>query len=70
MFFEFRNRNKTISELRKKQGYTVKDMALKLKLDTMVISQIDHLKLKEVQEPLKSKILPVLRGDYMDNIPW
>jgi transcriptional regulator with XRE-family HTH domain len=70
MFYEFKNRNKTIKELRKNQGYTAKDVALKLKLDTVEISSIDDLKLKEVDEPLKSKILPILRGDYMDNVPW
>lgn len=70
MFFEFKNRNKTIKELRKNQGYTAKDIALKLKRDTIDISTIDDLKLREVEEPLKSKLLPILRGDYMDNIPW
>lgn len=70
MFFEFRNRNKTIKELRKNQGYTAKEVAFKLKLDTSQIHKIDDLKLKEVPEPMKSKILPIIRGDYMDKIPW
>jgi ribosome-binding protein aMBF1 (putative translation factor) len=70
MFFEFRNRNKTVKELRKNQGYTVKELAFKLKVDTSVIAKIDHLKLKEVPEPIRSKVLPLLRGDYMDKIPW
>lgn len=70
MFFEFRNRNKTVKELRKNQGYTVKEMAFNLKVDNSAIAEIDHLKLKEVPEPIRPKILPILRGDYMDKIPW
>ncbi len=70
MFFEFRNRNKTVKELRKNQGFTAQEVASKLKVDTVVIKKIDYLKLKEVPEPLRSKVLPILRGDYMDKIPW
>lgn len=70
MFFEFKSRNKTIKELRKNQGYTAKEVAFMLKVDTSQILKIDNLKLKEVPEPMKSKILPILRGDYMDKIPW
>lgn len=70
MFFEFRNRNKTVEQLRKDQGYTAQELALKLKMNTTAIKRIDLLKLKDVPEPLKSKILPLLRGDYMDKIPW
>ncbi len=70
MLFEFRNRNKTVKELRKNQGYTAKELALKLKVDISIITKIDHLTLKEVPEPLRSRVLPILRGDYMDKIPW
>ncbi|WZL73321.1 transcriptional regulator [Clostridiaceae bacterium 35-E11] len=70
MFFKFKNRNKTIKELRKNQGYTAQELAFKLKIDTMDIIKIDALKLKEVPDPIKSKVLPILRGDNMDNIPW
>lgn len=70
MFFEFRNRNKSIKELRKNKGYTAKELAMKLKIDSSLITRIDHLKLKEVPEPLKSKVLPALRGDDTDKIPW
>lgn len=70
MFFEFRNRNKTVKELRKNQGFTAQEVASELKVDTVVIKKIDYLKLKEVPEPLRSKVLPILRGDYMDKIPW
>ncbi|MEL7567972.1 MAG: transcriptional regulator [Dehalobacterium sp.] len=70
MFFEFRNRNKTIKELRKNQGYTAQELALKIKVDTPSILKIDQMSLKEVPEPMKSKLLPILRGDYMNKIPW
>jgi ribosome-binding protein aMBF1 (putative translation factor) len=70
MFFEFRNRNKTVEQLRKDQGYTAQELALKLKLEPAAIKKIDHLKLKEVPERMKLKLLPILRGDYMDKIPW
>ncbi|MDD2496913.1 MAG: transcriptional regulator [Desulfitobacteriaceae bacterium] len=70
MFFELRNRNKTVKELRKNQGYTAQELAVKLKVDTPVILKIDNLRLKEVPLKIKSKMLPVLRGDYMNKIPW
>jgi len=70
MFFEFRNRNKTIKELRKNQGYTAQELAIKVKVDTLSILKIDQMSLKEVPEPMKSKLLPILRGDYMNKIPW
>ncbi|WP_053957199.1 hypothetical protein [Inediibacterium massiliense] len=70
MFFKFKNRNKTIKELRKNQGHTAQELAFKLKIDTLNILKIDNLKLKEVPEKTKSKLLPILRGDDIDNIPW
>ena len=66
MFFEFKNRNKTIKELRKDQSYTVSEMAFKLKMESIQIAKIDSLKLKEVPESIKSKIIVFLRGDDMD----
>jgi len=61
---------KTVKELRKNQGLTAKELADKLKINTSIILKVDNFKLKDVPEPLKSKLLPVLRGDYMDKIPW
>ncbi|NLM13605.1 MAG: helix-turn-helix transcriptional regulator [Epulopiscium sp.] len=61
MFFEFINRNKTIKELRKNKCYTVKELAEKVNLNPSIINRIDALKLKEVPEPVKSKVLPFLR---------
>ncbi|AFM42470.1 hypothetical protein Desaci_3589 [Desulfosporosinus acidiphilus SJ4] len=70
MFFGGKLMKLTIKELRKNQNLTAKELADQLKLDTIEILNIDNLKLKDVQEPLKSKLLPILRGDYMDKIPW
>lgn len=70
MFFKFRNRNQTIKTLRKNRDFTAQELAVKLKVDNIDILKIDNMKLKDVPEPLKSKLLPVLRGDYLDNVPW
>jgi transcriptional regulator with XRE-family HTH domain len=61
---------KTVKELRKNQSLTAKELADKLKLDTADILKIDDLRLRDVSEPLRSKLLPILRGDYMDNMTW
>ena len=70
MLFRLQIMKKTIKELRKNQGLTAKELAYKLKIDTLEILNIDNLYLKDVPEPLQSKLLPILRGDYMDKIPW
>ncbi|HOQ10235.1 MAG TPA: helix-turn-helix transcriptional regulator [Syntrophomonadaceae bacterium] len=70
MFFQSRIMKKTVKELRKNQGYTAKELAEKLKLNTSTILKVDDFPLKDVPEPLKSKLLPILRGDYTDKIPW
>lgn len=70
MLFGFGIQNKKVKDLRKNQGLTAKELASMLKVDTVDILKIDDLKLKEVPEPLKSQLIPVLRGDYMDKIPW
>lgn len=63
MIFNFGIKNKKVKELRKKQGYTAQELASRLKLDTVKILKIDDMKLKDVPEPLKTKITPVLRGN-------
>jgi transcriptional regulator with XRE-family HTH domain len=68
--FGFGFKNKTVKELRKNQGLTVRELAQQLKLDSIDILKIDDMKLKDLPEPLKTKITPILRGDYMDKIPW
>jgi len=61
---------KTIKELRKNQNLTAKELADKLQLDTVDILKIDDLRLRDIAEPLRSKLTPILRGDYMDNMTW
>lgn len=68
--FHSRFMKKTIKELRKNQGLTAKELAAILKLESIEILNIDDLQLKDVPEPLKSKLLPILRGDYIDKVPW
>lgn len=70
MIFSFGIKNKYIKDLRKDQGLTAKELAEWANVDLVEILNIDSKKLKEIDEPLKSKILPILNGDYMDDIPW
>lgn len=70
MLFQPSIMKKPIKELRKNQGLTAMELATRLKIDTSEILKIENLKLKDVPEPLKSRLLPILRGDYMDKIPW
>ncbi len=70
MNFGFGLGNKKVKELRKDQGYTVKELAERMRMDPLELKRVDELKLKEVPEPLKSKLTPILRGDYADKIPW
>ncbi|MCG9968332.1 transcriptional regulator [Pelotomaculum terephthalicicum JT] len=68
--FGFGINNKTVKELRKNQGLTVKELAQILKLDTVDILKIDDKRVRDLSEPLKTKIIPILRGDYLEKIPW
>lgn len=70
MFFNFGIKNKKVKELRKKYGYTTKELATKVKVDNIDILRVDDLKVKDVPEPLKTKILPILTGEDLDKIPW
>lgn len=67
--FKF-NQQQTVKELRKNQNLTAKELAQHLRLDPLDILKIDDLKFRDVPEPLKSKLIPILRGDYLDKIPW
>ncbi|MDD2401882.1 MAG: transcriptional regulator [Clostridia bacterium] len=70
MLFNWGINNKTVKELRKNQGFTVKELAEMVRIEPMKIIQIDNLKFKEVPELLKIKIKPILTGEYTDHIPW
>ena len=61
---------KKVKELRKNQGFTAQELADKLKISVSTILKVDDLSLKDVPEPLQSRLLPILRGDYIDKIPW
>ena len=71
MFFglSFKDK-KSVKELRKNRNLTARELADKLILDTGDILKIDDLRLKDIEEPLRMKLTPVLRGDYMDNMTW
>lgn len=58
--------NKTVKELRKKQGLTAQDLSLIVKVNSPAIKKVDHVKFKNVPEPLKNRIEPVLRGKKMN----
>lgn len=68
--FLFGIKGKTVKELRKNRGLTARELAFIIKTDTMEILKIDEMKLKDIPDPLKTKITPVLRGDDLDKIPW
>lgn len=63
-------KNKTIHELRKNQGLTARELAGLVKVNESLIKKIDHLKFRNVPEPLKSRVEPVLRGEHLDKRPW
>lgn len=69
MFFSWGFHNKTVKHLRKNAGLTAKELAERANVGISQILRVDDLKLKEVHEPLRSKITPVLKGDW-DKIPW
>ncbi len=70
MIFGFGIGNKRVKDLRKDQGLTARELALRVKVETVEILKIDEMKLKDVPEPLKGKITPILKGKHMDRIPW
>ncbi len=70
MFFQSRVMKKTVKELRKNQGFTARELAARVKVDNVDILKVDEYKLKDVPEPLKSKLLPVLKGEHLKKIPW
>lgn len=70
MLFGLGMQNKKVKELRKNQGLTARELAKMIKVDTVDILKVEELKLKEVPEPLKTKMTPILRGNYLNKIPW
>ena len=70
MFFNFGFYNKTVKQLRMERSYTAKELAEKLRVGTSLILKVDNYKIKNIPEPLKSKLIPVLRGDETNKVPW
>ncbi|WP_019851319.1 hypothetical protein [Desulfitobacterium sp. PCE1] len=69
MFFNWGFMKKTVKELRKNQYLTASELADKLHIDTIDVFGMDDKRLKDIEEPLKSELIPILRGDYMDRLP-
>jgi len=70
MFWPWGKMNQTVEKLRKDQGLTAQELADIVKVASIEIRKIDKIKLKDVSEPLKSKIKPYVTGEYLDKIPW
>lgn len=62
--------NKTVKQLRMERSYTAKQLADKLRIGTSLILRVDDHKLKDVPEPLKSRLLPFLKGEEDSKVPW
>ncbi len=58
--FKWGINKRTVRELRRQQGFTARELAAIVKVDTVVILKVDDIKLKDVPEPLKSKLQPYL----------
>lgn len=56
MLFGFGRKNKTVKELRKNRGFTAKELADRLGLASVAIKRVDGLCLKDVPEPLRSRL--------------
>lgn len=70
MLYFFFHRNQTIKDLRKNAGFTAKELALKIKCETVEITRIDHQRLKDIPQAMRDRLLPIFRGDRLDKIPW
>ena len=60
MLFNFGLKNKTVKQLRKNKGCTAKELAHLMKVNANIILKVDNRKIREIPEPLKSKILDAL----------
>ena len=70
MLFNFGFNNKTVKQLRMDRSYTARQLADKLGVSASLILKVDDHKLKNVPEPLKSRLIPILRGDEDSKVPW
>ncbi len=58
--FKWSKKKKTLRELRRNQGLTARELASMAKVDTVAILNVDELRLKDIPEPLKSRVTPYL----------
>ncbi|SDJ84468.1 hypothetical protein [Natronincola ferrireducens] len=70
MLFYLQNRNKTIKELRKNASLTVKELAKLMDYETVRITELEDVKLKDLPKDMRQQIIPILRQDYLDNISY
>lgn len=70
MFLNWGFQKKTVKELRKNQGFTARELAIKVKVNTSDILKIDDMRLKDVNESMKKKITPVLKGSNLNKASW
>lgn len=61
MFFNIGFKSKTVKELRKNKSLTAKELALEIKVNESLILRVDGRKLKDVPDPLYSKLVSVLK---------
>lgn len=67
--FPWSLKRKTVKTLRRNQGLTANELATMAKLDTIRILRVDDLKLKDVPQPLQSRIKPFLDSSRRKRIP-
>lgn len=70
MFFYLRNRNKSIKELRKNISLTSKELAVRTKIRPSRLLSMDKMRFKDVPEEIRERLIPIFRGDHLDNYPW
>jgi transcriptional regulator with XRE-family HTH domain len=61
--------DKTVKELRKNQSLTAQELARLVNVKPSLILRIDEMRLRNVPEPLQSRITPALKGKHIDKIP-
>ncbi len=60
MIFDFRFKNKTIYQLRKDKGWTVRELSERISVGPSILAKMDKKKLKEIPDPLFQKLYDVL----------
>lgn len=61
MFLYLLQRNKTVKSLRRNAGYTAQELAVLLKQDTVFVLRYDSVRLGDVPEGDRQKLIAVLK---------